>query len=1284
MKKTIFFVILLLTATTLQIVANDAITETINVLEDDHVRSDGKEPPTQKLLVYNNGTITIDTYLKFDLSSFEDIESATLHLTIGGYSATGRNAKWLVGMTENSWTEGHLTWSNRPLALEGTLASLGPNIGGITATAASWMESSAVKIPVEIPLDVTLLRQCLSAGNSMLTLRIYMNGSIGSGGEIDIASKETDGNFGNPPRTDLEDCNPKLQVTGMPATHAVSLKSLKIDGNMIDGFSPGLTNYNVILPATVNDYPVVAVEPAGNDATLSALNYNPVTFDSDGTNVVSFTVTNGTNTADYTITFTVDKMAEISHLIMERIRADKLTRDRTALEADIDSFLPKMQTDGSFSDCHYVSEGRDDSEVLNHLIRLREMGIAYTQQGNKYCGDDALYAKIVKGFEWWYAKNWTDANWWQNRIGHPHRLGEAFIALYGGEKDIRKEPIFASLVTRWRNNMGDPDSPNDATTAGANKCDIAMHWIYRSCLTLNEPDLAKAADRSFLIIDFTTGEGLQHDWSYRQHGAQLYIGGYGTEFVQLVTRQASYLAGTKYALSGEKLDILSRFMRNTYLKVIRGQRMNFSVLGRGVTRTNNTNQSGFITILNLLKSVDTANAVEYEAAIKRIKGEEPSSYTLSPSQTHYYRGEYTLQQRPGYTFDIRMASSRMARDEYDINENRQGFFLSDGATGIYVDGEEYGSILPFWNWKKIPGTTLPDLTVMRRADSYIFSGRSSYAGGVTDGLYGVTAYNMINDQQLYAYDDDTGYNGTPSPTGARLPALDFGAKKSWFIFDKEIVCLGAGIYSGHDEPVFTTVNQCRQAGDAIVASAGGEQTIGKGVFTYDNVDWVLNDKVAYFFPDKPSLEVTNETKTGAWHDINNNGTSDPITGDLFTLWLNHGVKPANAGYAYIVVPGVNSIAEAKNYRPADIEILANTDSVQAVYHKELNMYGLTFFRDGSFKSNNLTVNASAGCVMLVKDADQNELTVFVSDPQKQASPVKLGIKTPLLDEMKAVTYQNLPSPHQGSSQEFKVNNETPKYAGREILLNRSGWTIIASSEGPADDAVAPAGDVPEYIIDGDNRTSFLFVKPGKTYSGVTVPADAKPSFTIDTKQTCDMTYLLYRHRDYNNTSEWLRANKASFYGKNNEEEDFRPIIENFDMATNVTDVRIDFPEKVSFRYVKFVFEGWDTSSGSTIQVSEFNLGNILPPDESQGVYLPENINRISIYPNPVKAKHPFMVKTAGDLSGAVLSIYTLAGIKLYEVKTGDKPVELSIDRQGIYFIQVKQAGKKSVSKIIVQ
>ena len=938
---------------------------------------------------------------------------------------------------------------------------------------------------------------------------------------------------------------------------------------------------------------------------------------------------------------------EIAESIINRIRADKMVRNTATLESTVDSWIGNMQSDGAFSDVDYTTQTRSNWAALIHLARLKEMGLAYTQEGCKYFEDDALYAKIVKGYESWYSKNPNNSmNWFYNRIAHPRDLGEALIAVYPGKKKITSEAVFKKLTTRWRESLGRPDSPNDATTAGANKCDIAMHWIYRSCLTRNKEDLAFAAEQSFLIVSQVTGEGMQHDWSYRQHGAQLYLAGYGYEFIQLVTRQASYLVGTPYTLSGEKLDILSRYVRNTYLKIIRGERLHHNIFGRSITRENQTSQISTIPVLTMLKEIDVSNAAAYEAAIKRIRKEAPASYALQPSQTHYYRGEYTLQSRPEYTFDVRMASSRMGRSEYDIYENRRGFFLTDGATTVTVDGEEYGSIIPFWSWTKIPGTTLPalDSAHMVRANSYIHNGRSSCAGGVTDGLYGVTAFELLNNESLYAYNDDEGWGGTPSPRRDRLPALDFGAKKAWFIFDKEIVCLGAGIRSGHDEVMHTTVNQCRQAGELIVSTDGAEVRPGEGTQSYGKVSWVLNDKVAYFFPDRDSLFVASQTKSGTWKDVNLSfAKEDSITGKLFTLWKEHGVKPANAKYSYIIVPGVSSADEVKRYDPAHIQVLVNSDSLQVVYNRRLKMYGCAFYRGCGFTTNvGLTVEADNSCVVLLKDVDTDTATVYVADPRKQGAPINLGIGTPKVQGRKQVTYTNPAAPHQGKSLEFKVSNLTPDFSGRNIALDRNGWTVTTSHTGPSDATVG--GDNPNNIIDGNNVTAFLFVKPGKSLSGITVSSSEQSWFTVDMQQPQEMSCLLYRHRTQGNTLATLRATQASFYGKNEENASWEPIIEHFAINTEVDEVQVDFPAKATCRYVRLVFEGWDAAGGNTMQVSEFNIGTLLPADGS-------NLEEIPVDTTTVPELEATLVAVT-VAAGAGVTVISPVGSGYYEVSSG--------------------------------
>lgn len=162
-------------------------------------------------------------------------------------------------------------------------------------------------------------------------------------------------------------------------------------------------------------------------------------------------------------------------------------------------------------------------------------------------------------------------------------------------------------------------------------------------------------------------------------------------------------------------------------------------------------------------------------------------------------------------------------------------------------------------------------------------------------------------------------------------------------------------------------------------------------------------------------------------------------------------------------------------------------------------------------------------------------------------------------------------------------------------VNRSSWTVVTSYEGVADAAVG--GDLPEYIIDDSNITSFAFVKPGKSYGGVSVPSTAVPSFTVDMKEKETFNYITYMHRFSGNTYEWLRAREISVYGSNDGMQ-FTLLKERhvIDHTVNANEIYVDVP-KSTYRYVRVVIENWNKDSGSTIQVTNFNIGTKLPtPD----------------------------------------------------------------------------------------
>lgn len=647
-------------------------------------------------------------------------------------------------------------------------------------------------------------------------------------------------------------------------------------------------------------------------------------------------------------------------MFMEKIR------NTTIKNPSIDKNLALFQENGSFSDIDYDDTQMTNWTPIKHIERLSDFGYAYTNEKNKYYQNEDLYQKIVKGLEYWYDVDSESDNWWHNQISEPQKLGVLLIQMRIGKKQIPQE-LETKILKRIQETGGDP-----AKWTGANRTDIALHWIYRSCLTQNEADLKTAIDNVFNPVVYTTEEGFQHDNSYFQHGEQLYIGGYGDEILKGVTQVASYALGTQYQLDKEKVELLSKFMRETYYRAVRGQNMSFDVVGRSVSRPGLLNKRTTATYAKRMIDIDPTHADEYKAIIARLNRKQPADYQVTASHTHYFRGDYSLHVRPQYNFDVRLASTRTKKCEYGNKENLKTYFMSDGCTNITQTGDEYFNIFPVWNWCHIPGTTAPQLEkVPMDPKAWGVLGTSTYAGGVSDSIYGATAYTYM----------DTN------------PEVNTGAKKSWYFFDNEVVCLGAGIQSTSTYPVHTTVNQCFLKGGILVDKGDKEETLANGSHTLQAPQWVLHDKIGYFFPQKEEVFLTAQTQSGRWYDINTSKSKKEEKMDVFTLGINHGVGPKDGSYAYIVVPGKTSAQEMKAYQKKNaIEILSNNAKVQAVRNTKLNVWMVTFFEAGTFKHKELSVTVDKPCVLMVKDINAKSANLHIADPGQTQSPIQVELK----------------------------------------------------------------------------------------------------------------------------------------------------------------------------------------------------------------------------------------------------------------------------------------------------
>ena len=73
----------------------------------------------------------------------------------------------------------------------------------------------------------------------------------------------------------------------------------------------------------------------------------------------------------------------------------------------------------------------------------------------------------------------------------------------------------------------------------------------------------------------------------------------------------------------------------------------------------------------------------------------------------------------------------------------------------------------------------------------------------------------------------------------------------------------------------------------------------------------------------------------------------PITESVFTLWVDHGVRPKDAQYAYAVVPGVNAQQLAEWVAHPPVRVISNTTEQQAVINDQFGVAEIVFYRPGS-------------------------------------------------------------------------------------------------------------------------------------------------------------------------------------------------------------------------------------------------------------------------------------------------------------------------------------------------
>ena len=611
-------------------------------------------------------------------------------------------------------------------------------------------------------------------------------------------------------------------------------------------------------------------------------------------------------------------------------------------EAQIDKILSLLKPDGSFSDLDYSDRTRGGWSLNDHLSRLLSMAISWKSPQSSYFQSSKLKIPLFSVLDYWLKNDFINPNWWYPEIGVPRVLGQTLVLL---KDDLSQKEMADGLKIMDRAKIG---------KTGQNKVWLAENVIYRSLLTNDSKQIEKAVQSITEEIVVTTNEGIQPDFSFHQHGPQQQFGNYGLAYAGDMAELAIVFGGTPYAFSPEKLAILRNYLLEGLIWVTYKNRFDISACGRQLFPNAQIGKARSLSnIYQEMPIADPEFKNQYQNAMDDFTG-----------NIHFNRSDMTIHRRKDFYTSVKMASNRVAGAESCNSENIQGYYMGDGATFFYQSGDEYLDIFPFWDWKKIPGiTTYQDDRVLPVLTASGYRIKSDFVGGVSDGRNGLAAMNYTRE--------------------------GISAVKSWFYFDDAVVCLGSGISTDQDKEVTTSINQSLLKGDVIVSQKGKKSTLKNGSRNFENVDWVIHDNWGYFFPGSANISLENGERTGAWSRVVEPMSDKLLVNNIFQLWYDHGKKPKYANYAYIVFPK----ASIKNIekRGSELEIIANTEAVQAVTTQSKTLTGIVYYKSGSCQiSPGRTISTDNPCIVML-DTHQGKETISISDPTQLQSVIKLTL-----------------------------------------------------------------------------------------------------------------------------------------------------------------------------------------------------------------------------------------------------------------------------------------------------
>lgn len=585
-----------------------------------------------------------------------------------------------------------------------------------------------------------------------------------------------------------------------------------------------------------------------------------------------------------------------------------------------------------------VSPSPEETTVRSALraADLKRLAQIYTDTNSRYYKDGQVLARVRTALDGVLDMYQTPAakagNWYYWLIGIPGSLGAVGLLLENDLPPPQMERLIQTLDARL----------GKMVLTGANASWEARNHIYLALLTGNEARLSEAARRVVVDVRYGNDGGVLEDYAYVFHGRIPYAGAYGAGFAQTVASFIYLFNGTPWHIESEKVSLIENLLLEHTRWYITGDRYDIHINGRSYRNPLPAAQT--VEALLLLSRCNSPRSAELRAACKALIAQgagvtvpvaswadELMASDVQESSPSGFRFWSTAEMGAYKTKDFhvgfRQYSDRMQDYEFLTLQGGDGWNLAMGAVwimrtdgaGSWYDGADLSTDI---NLEFLPSVTSregvnPINPIDKGIDHGGFGGNfgtSPFSGGCGWRTGGVSGFILIP------------------------PYGDIVARKSLHFFPEGYWAVGSGISAtcppapgaGH---VRTTVLQWRPGSHDIQLQVSGDRTenVSTDSRQMKDVQWIWIDGVGMHFAEPVSV----------WHRQQNGAV---------TIWLDHGLAPTDASYAFAVLPHFSLEETMEFSRNPTVEPLQADHLAHVVGTSGEDRMSAVFFEAGSFGS----------------------------------------------------------------------------------------------------------------------------------------------------------------------------------------------------------------------------------------------------------------------------------------------------------------------------------------------